>query len=105
MTQALFDDSGNDEDEDQDQDLASVEVASSLSEAEAAEERAEKAAVILDEIGLILPDYKLGITDGSANFVDDMQERLEECRARRIPLACSEKQLEWLEGIQEKLGG
>lgn len=96
MTSAIFDDSDDDDEE-----LAQV----AFPVEEDSDVRAEKAAEILDDIGIVTPDYKRHITDGSANFVADMQERLEECRARKIPLVCSEKQLQWLEIIQENLGG
>jgi hypothetical protein len=74
-----------------------------ITEEDDANLRSERAADILDEIGTVEPDYRLGITDTAAIFVEEMQDRLADCRARRIELACSEKQLAWLESIQEKL--
>jgi hypothetical protein len=85
----------------EEQELLSVEVP--LPELDPAAERAELASSLLDELGRVEVDYRIGITGQAAMFVEDMQQRLEEARARRIPLACSERQLAWLESIKEKL--
>ena len=66
-----------------------------------AEERSERACEILDEIGLISGSAR--ITSGAILFVEDMQRRLADSRARKTGMFCSERQLEWLEAIYEKV--
>ena len=66
-----------------------------------AQDRSERACEILDEIGLI--SGSAGITSAAILFVEDMQHRLSDCRARKTGMFCSERQLEWLEAIYEKV--
>lgn len=71
------------------------------------QDRAEAAAEILDDIGVVLPNYRLGISDQAADFVSDMQTWLEQSRVdpARRRFRCSQAQLIYLESIQEKLEG
>ena len=64
-------------------------------------ERAERAREILDEIGLISGSAQ--ITSNAILFVEDMQKKLRASRDRKTAFFCSEKQLEWLEAIYEKV--
>ena len=64
-------------------------------------ERSERAAEILDDLGFI--SGSAGITSNAILFFEDMQKRLRDCRDKNAEFYCSEKQLEWLEAIQEKV--
>jgi ribosome-binding protein aMBF1 (putative translation factor) len=86
-----------------DAELSNIKVDAAATQPDPAQERSDLAAEILDEIGRVDVDYRRGVTDQSAMFVEDMQQRLEDARARRGWLACSERQLAWLESIREKL--
>lgn len=61
----------------------------------------ERAAEILDEIGFISGSSP--ITSNAILFVGEMQERLSTARAMDSRFRCSEKQLNWLEQIYEKV--
>jgi hypothetical protein len=67
-------------------------------------ERSIRAQTILDEIGIISLDIPHGVYTNAVEFVADMQDRLEGARARKQEFWVSERQLEWLEGIYEKVG-
>jgi hypothetical protein len=71
------------------------------SSADSPEDRADRATELLDDMGLI--SGGAGVTSNAILFVEDMQRRLRDCRARRTSFYCSERQLEWLEAIYEKV--
>ena len=77
------------------------EIIPSSSASLSASERAERAKNLLDEIGLI--SGSAHITSAAILFVEDMQKRLQESRDRKTEFFCSERQLEWLEHIYEKV--
>ena len=62
---------------------------------------AERAAEILDGIGLL--SGSAPVTSAAILFVEDMQKKLRASRDRKTAFWVSEKQLEWLEAIYEKV--
>lgn len=93
---SLFDADDSDEDE--------IQVSLSADPAySASQERSERAQVILDEIGEISLDIRNQVYTNAVEFVSDMQDRLEDSRARKTFFWVSERQLEWLEAIYDKV--
>lgn len=84
-----------------------IDISTGQTNPQASQDRAEAAAEILDDIGVVLPNYRLGITEQAADFVSDMQTWLEQSRVdpARRRFRCSQAQLIYLEAIQEKLEG